>query len=246
VSPRRSFQVYDVSLGQVDAFRPSVSPSTLETKLSSSACQFFQLLLVVLRDHLWSGDWLARAVEAAPFLVRAMPWRVTLSIRPRWHRAVASALVTISIARWSTETTWWPRRLVPFGFVADLPPNSHTKRVWFRIVERWGSSMVSDGSRPELCCFLLIHRGRRTTSALVVEAMSLADALVRAEEIGCDPSLFRLGQQLDPQLAAIVRPDQVNRTLPRAEAKRLLASFSAHLLTASELYRRPTYFAAAE
>jgi hypothetical protein len=106
--------------------------------------------------------------------------------------------------------------------------------------------MVSDGSRPELCCFLLIYRGRWTTSALVVEAASLADALVRADEIGCDRSLFRLGQELDPQLAAIVRPDQVNRTLSRAEAKRLLASFCAHLLTASEPYRRPTYFAAAE
>jgi hypothetical protein len=106
--------------------------------------------------------------------------------------------------------------------------------------------MVSDGSRPELCCFLLIYRGRRTTSALVVAATSLADALARADEIGCDRSLFRLGQELDPQLAAIVRPDQVNRTLPRAEAKRLLASFSAHLLAASEPYRRPTYFAAGE
>jgi hypothetical protein len=103
--------------------------------------------------------------------------------------------------------------------------------------------MVSDGSQPELCCFLLIYRG---ISTLVVEALSLADALVRAEELGCDRGLFRLGQELDPELAVLVRPRQANRILPRAEAKRLLALFSAHLLAPNELHRQRTDSAAAE
>jgi hypothetical protein len=74
--------------------------------------------------------------------------------------------------------------------------------------------------------FLLIYRWRRTISTLVIEATSLADALVRAQGIGGDQFQFRMVQALDPDLAKFVRPEQVNRPLSPAEAKQLLALFS--------------------
>jgi hypothetical protein len=90
--------------------------------------------------------------------------------------------------------------------------------------------VTSNGSQSELYRFLLIYRRRRAIT-LVVEAASLADALIRAEEFGCDRSQFRLGQALDPELATLVRSEQVNRALSPAEAKQLLAMFSAHFLS---------------
>jgi hypothetical protein len=73
----------------------------------------------------------------------------------------------------------------------------------------------------ELRRFLLIYRGRRTISTLVIEATSLADALVRAQGICGDQFRFRMVQALDPDLAKLVRLEQVNWPLSPADAKQL-------------------------
>jgi hypothetical protein len=96
----------------------------------------------------------------------------------------------------------------------------------------------------ELRRFLLIYRRRRTISTLVIEATSLADALVRAQGICGDQFQFRMVEALDPDLAKLVRPEQVNRALSPAEAK--LALFSVRFFASEERYRRPAHLAAAE
>jgi hypothetical protein len=105
---------------------------------------------------------------------------------------------------------------------------------------------VINNSSTELRRFLLIYRGRRTISTLVIEATSLAAALVRAQGIGGDQFQFRMVQALDPDLAKLVRPEQVNRALSPAEAKQLLALFSVRFFASKERYRRPAHLAAAE
>jgi hypothetical protein len=89
---------------------------------------------------------------------------------------------------------------------------------------------VINNSSTDLRRFLLTYRRRRTISTLVIEATSLADALVRAQGIGGDQFQFRMVQALDPDLAKLVRPEQVNRALSPAEAKQLLALFSVRSL----------------
>jgi hypothetical protein len=105
---------------------------------------------------------------------------------------------------------------------------------------------VNDDSQPELCCFLLIYRGRRGISTLVVEATSLADALVRAEELGCERKLFRLAQTLGPELAGLAPPGGVNRVLSRTEARQLLALFRSHFESGDEGSQFAEYSAAGE
>jgi hypothetical protein len=105
---------------------------------------------------------------------------------------------------------------------------------------------VINNSSTELPRFLLIYRGRRTISTLVIEATSLATALVRARGIGGDQFQFRMVQALDPDLAKLVRPEQLNRALSPAEAKQLLALFSVHFFASKERHRRPAHLAAAE
>jgi hypothetical protein len=98
----------------------------------------------------------------------------------------------------------------------------------------------------ELRRFLLIYRGRRTISTLVIEATSLADALVRAQGICGDQFRFRMVQALDPDLAKLVRLEQVNWPLSPADAKQLLALFSVRFFASEERYRRAAHLAAAE
>jgi hypothetical protein len=109
-----------------------------------------------------------------------------------------------------------------------------------------GNATVNDGSQPELCCFLLIYRGRRGLSTLVVEATSLADALFRAEELGCERKLFRLAQALGPELAALAQNGGVNRLLSHTDARQLLAVFRSHFESGDEVSRSAEYSAAAE
>jgi hypothetical protein len=78
---------------------------------------------------------------------------------------------------------------------------------------------VINNSSTEFRRFLLIYRGRRTISTLVIEATSLAAALVRAQGIGGDQFQFRTVQALDPDLAKLARPEQLNRALSPAGAK---------------------------
>jgi hypothetical protein len=105
---------------------------------------------------------------------------------------------------------------------------------------------VINNSSTDLRRFLLTYRRRRTISTLVIEATSLADALVRAQGIGGDQFQFRMVQALDPDLAKLVRPEQVNRALSPAEAKQLLALFSVRFFASKERYQRPAHSAAAE
>jgi hypothetical protein len=105
---------------------------------------------------------------------------------------------------------------------------------------------VINNSSIEFRRFLLIYRGRRTISPLVIEATSLADALVRAQEICGDQFRFRMVQALGPDLAKLVRPEQVSRALSPAEAKQLLALFSVRFFASEERYQRPAHLAAAE
>jgi hypothetical protein len=91
--------------------------------------------------------------------------------------------------------------------------------------------------------FLLIYRDRRGVSAVIIEALSLATARMKAATAGLDtPNSFRLGQELDAELIPLVRPEQVGRILPAAEAKQLLALFEARMKAA----RRWTDLRAAE
>jgi hypothetical protein len=105
---------------------------------------------------------------------------------------------------------------------------------------------VINNTSIELRRFLLIYRRRRTISTLVIEATSLADALIRAEKFACDQAQFRLGRALGPELATLVRSELVNRALSRAEAKQLLAIFSAHFAICEEPHQQPAHPAAAE
>jgi hypothetical protein len=81
----------------------------------------------------------------------------------------------------------------------------------------------------EFSRFLLIYRGRSAVSTIVVEAASLADALKRAADYGLNaPNSFRLGHELEADLAALVQPRQIKRILSGAEAKELLTVFRTH------------------
>jgi hypothetical protein len=89
-----------------------------------------------------------------------------------------------------------------------------------------GNSMLVDAT--QISRFLLMYRSQSAVRAIVVEAYSLADALTHAADFGLNAPTFRLGQELEAKLAALVRPDQVNRILSRAETKELLTMFMAH------------------
>jgi hypothetical protein len=81
----------------------------------------------------------------------------------------------------------------------------------------------------ELSRFLLIYRGRSAVSTIVVEAASFADALKQAADFGLNaPNSFRLGHELEPDLAALVQPRHMKRILSGVEAKELLTMFRAH------------------
>jgi hypothetical protein len=71
--------------------------------------------------------------------------------------------------------------------------------------------MLDDAT--QLSRFLLMYRSRSAVSTIVVEANSLADALTQAADFGLNAPTFRLGQELEGKLAALVRPEQVNRIL---------------------------------
>jgi hypothetical protein len=114
------------------------------------------------------------------------------------------------------------------------------------IVKRGAERFVINNSSTELCRFLLMYRGRRTISTLVIEAASLPHALVRAQGICGDQFQLRMVHPLDPDLANLVRPEQVNRALSPAEATRLLSLFSMHFSASKECYQLPAHSTAAE
>jgi hypothetical protein len=100
--------------------------------------------------------------------------------------------------------------------------------------------MLDDAT--QLSRFLLMYRSRSAVSTIVVEANSLADALTQAADFGLNAPTFRLGQELEGKLAALVRPEQVNRILSGAETKELLTMFTAQ----ESMLPRPTSMRAAE
>jgi hypothetical protein len=77
--------------------------------------------------------------------------------------------------------------------------------------------------------FLLVYRAPEGANVIIIEAASLAAAQAKAMKAGLvAPNSFRLGQQLDAEFVALLRPEHVGRVLCSAEAKDLLALFEAH------------------
>ena len=95
------------------------------------------------------------------------------------------------------------------------------------IIRGW-EGLVTNNSSIELGRFLLIYRGRRTIRTLVIEAASLTEALGRAQEICGDQFQLRMVQALGPDLANLVRPEQVNRALSPAGAAAHAATRRTH------------------
>jgi hypothetical protein len=88
-------------------------------------------------------------------------------------------------------------------------------------------SIKEDRTHAGLSHFLLIFREQLHFGAMVVQARTLADALLQAAHAGLDaPNSFRLGQQIDAELVRLVPPAQVGRILSRAEAKELCDRFA--------------------
>ena len=106
---------------------------------------------------------------------------------------------------------------------------------------------MADTTHTEFSYFLLIYRDRSRASTFVAKAPSLADALKQAANAGLKaPNSFRLGQQLDADLVASLRPGQVDRILSVAEAKELLAMFKARKSMSNRSLPRRTHVRAAE
>jgi hypothetical protein len=95
--------------------------------------------------------------------------------------------------------------------------------------------------------FLLIYRDRRGVMVVIIGAPSLAAARKKAAAAGLNsPNSFRVGQELDAELVALLRSSQVGRILSAAEAKELLALFEARMSTAAKASPRGTDLRAAE
>jgi hypothetical protein len=102
-------------------------------------------------------------------------------------------------------------------------------------------------THAKLSHFLLIYREQRRFGAMVVRAPSPADALLQAAHVGFNaPNSFRLGQEIDTELVALVRPEQVGRILSLAEAKELLALFNAGKSASIKTSGRRSYLRVAE
>jgi hypothetical protein len=100
---------------------------------------------------------------------------------------------------------------------------------------------------PRKSYFLLIYRNLWNANAFVAEAPSLTEALNHAANAGLNaPNSFRLGQELDGDLIALLRADQVERILSAAEAKELLAMFKVRKSMLSRARPHRTYLPAAE
>jgi hypothetical protein len=97
-----------------------------------------------------------------------------------------------------------------------------------------GDSIMENTTHAALSHFLLIFRAQLHFGAVVVQARTLADALIQAAHAGLDaPNSFRLGQQIEAEYVTLVRPEQVGRILSRDEAKELCDRFADQDLQAS-------------
>jgi hypothetical protein len=77
-----------------------------------------------------------------------------------------------------------------------------------------------------MASFLLIYRDQRSASVIIIEALSLAAAQMKAVSAGLSTAnSFRLAYELDAELMTLVPPGQVGRILPAREARELLTRF---------------------